>query len=77
MMPVPTLRRFLAKARGLFGDPERNSGFDAETVEGAERLEGLEDHEVESPLEDLRLSGFERRSFGHCKEGSMFPLDCP
>ena len=62
MMPVPTLRRFLAKARGLFGDPERNSGFDAEI---AGHIDLLTERYVQQGMKHGEARRAAQRQFGN------------
>jgi hypothetical protein len=40
-------------------------------------MKGLQNHQVERALQFLRLVSAHSHSFGHCKEGSTAPFECP
>ena len=54
-----------------------NAARDPEPMLRAQRMKGLQNHQVERALQFLRLVSAHSHSFGHCKEGSTAPFECP
>ena len=41
------------------------------------RVENFQDHQIERSLEDFRFLRFRASSFGHAKEDTLLPMECP
>jgi hypothetical protein len=50
---------------------------DAIAVLRPERIENFQDHQIKRSLEDFRFLRFCAPSFGHAKEDTLLPMECP